>query len=87
MNPVIIAPEQVVPPKDLFNPPGILKEMFKFCEELAQVSQPELSVVGALALASVSCGRLYRTTMNNFASLYFMLSGNMCGCAPHPHRA
>jgi hypothetical protein len=64
--------EQVTPPKDLFNPPGILKDMFKFCEELAQVSQPELSVVGALALASVSCGRLYRTNMNNFASLYFM---------------
>jgi hypothetical protein len=64
--------EHIAPPKDLFNPPGMLKDMYKFCEEIAQISQPELSIVGALALASVSCGRLYRTTMNNFSSLYFM---------------
>jgi len=66
------AKEQVIPPKDLFNPPGILKDMYKFCEEIAQVSQPELSIAGALALTSVVCGRLYRTNMNNFSSLYFM---------------
>ena len=64
--------EHIAPPKDLFNPPGMLKDMYKFCEEIAQISQPELSIVGALALASVTCGRLYRTTMNNFSSLYFM---------------
>jgi hypothetical protein len=46
--------------------------MFKFCEEIAQVPQPELSLVGALALASVTCGRIYRTNMNNFSSMYFM---------------
>ena len=27
--------------------------MFKFCEEIAQVPQPELSLIGALSLASV----------------------------------
>ena len=59
-------------PKNLFNPPGLLKDMFDFCESLAQVPQPELSVVAALSLASVSCGRLYRTEMNNYSSLYFM---------------
>ena len=46
--------------------------MFKFCEEIAQVPQPELSLIGALALASVTCGRIYRTNMNNFSSMYFM---------------
>jgi hypothetical protein len=46
--------------------------MFKFCEEIAQVPQPELSLVGALALTSVTCGRIYRTNMNNFSSMYFM---------------
>ena len=46
--------------------------MFDFCEDIAQVPQPELSLVGALALASVTCGRLYRTNMNNFSSMYFM---------------
>ena len=66
------ASESIHKPKDLFNPPGLLKEMFKFCEEIAQVPQPELSLVGALALASVTCGRIYRTNMNNFSSMYFM---------------
>jgi len=64
--------ETIQKPKDLFNPPGLLKDMFKFCEEIAQVPQPELSLVGALALASVTCGRIYRTNMNNFSSMYFM---------------
>lgn len=64
--------ETIQKPKDLFNPPGLLKDMFKFCEDIAQVPQPELSLVGALALASVTCGRIYRTNMNNFSSMYFM---------------
>jgi len=64
--------ETIQKPKDLFNPPGLLKDMFKFCEEIAQVPQPELSLIGALALASVTCGRIYRTNMNNFSSMYFM---------------
>lgn len=64
--------EDIAPPKDLFNPPGVLKKMFEFCEEIAQISQPELSLVAALSLASVACGRLYRTDMNNFSSLYFV---------------
>ena len=68
----IQATESIQKPKDLFNPPGLLKDMFKFCEEIAQVPQPELSLVGALALTSVTCGRIYRTNMNNFSSMYFM---------------
>ncbi len=64
--------EDIIPPKDLFNPPGVLKDMFNFAEEIAQISQPELSLVGALSLASVACGRMYRTDMNNFSSLYFV---------------
>jgi hypothetical protein len=66
------AAEEIKQPVDLFKPPGLLKEMFDFCEEIAQVPQPELSLIGSLALASVACGRLYRTDMNNFSSLYFM---------------
>ena len=68
----IQATESIQPPSDLFNPPGLLKDMFDFCEDIAQVPQPELSLVGALALASVTCCRLYRTSMNNFSSMYFM---------------
>ena len=68
----IQATESIQKPKDLFNPPGLLKDKFEFCEEIAQVPQPELSLIGALALASVTCGRIYRTNMNNFSSMYFM---------------
>ena len=64
--------ENIKRPDDLFSPPGLLQNMFDFCEDIAQVPQPELSLVGALALASVTCGRLYRTNMNNFSSMYFM---------------
>jgi hypothetical protein len=64
--------ESINPPADLFSPPGLIKNMFDFCEDIAQVPQPELSLVGALALASVCCGRLYRTNMNNFSSMFFM---------------
>ena len=66
------ATENITPPKNLFSPPGILKNMFLFAEEIAQISQPELSLVGAISLASVCCGRMYRTDMNNFSSLYFV---------------
>jgi len=64
--------ESINRPSDLFSPPGLIQNMFDFCEDIAQVPQPELSLVGALALASVTCGRLYRTNMNNFSSMYFM---------------
>ena len=66
------ASESIHKPRNLFHPPGLLRDMFKFCEEIAQVPQPELSLVGALALASETCGRIYRTNMNNFSSMYFM---------------
>ncbi|MAJ57777.1 MAG: hypothetical protein CMI74_06905 [Candidatus Pelagibacter sp.] len=59
-------------PKDLLNPPGIMKKMMSYAEDIAQVNQPELSLVASLCLASVVCGRLYKTDMNNFSSLFFM---------------
>ena len=71
--PLFVSYEESIPrPKDLFNPPGLVKDMFEYCEQIAQVSQPELSMVGALSLASVSCGRIYSTNINNFSSLFFM---------------
>jgi hypothetical protein len=68
----IQAQQSIERPIDLFNPPGLLKDMFEYCESIAQVPQPELSLVAALSLASVVCGRIYRTNMNNFSSLFFM---------------
>ena len=34
--------ENIKRPEDLFSPPGLLQNMFDFCEDIAQVPQPEL---------------------------------------------
>ena len=62
----------VIEPKDLYSPPGIIKDVFEYSEEIAQIQQPALSMQTALALGSVALGRMYRTDMNNFSSMFFM---------------
>lgn len=59
-------------PDSLFKPPGIIKDIFEYSESIAQIQQPSLSMQSALALGSVALGRMYRTDMNNFSSMYFM---------------
>ena len=62
----------VTEPNDLYDPPGILKDIYNYSEEVAQISQPALSMQASLALGSVALGRMYKTDMNNFSSLFFM---------------
>ena len=62
----------VTEPNDLYEPPGILKDIYSYSEEVAQISQPALSMQESLALGSVALGRMYKTDMNNFSSLFFM---------------
>ncbi len=59
-------------PKDLYNPPGILKNVYEYSQRIAHIQQPALSLQTALAFGSVALGRIYRTDMNNFSSLFFM---------------
>lgn len=59
-------------PDNLYSPPGILKNIYEYSESIAQIAQPALSLQSALGLASVAAGRMYKTDMNNFSSLYFM---------------
>jgi len=59
-------------PIDLYEPPGILKDVYEYSEEIAQIQQPSLSLQTSLALGSVALGRMYKTDMNNFSSLFFM---------------
>ena len=59
-------------PTDLYSPPGIIKDVFDYSEEIAQIPQPALSMQSSLALGSVALGRMYKTDMNNFSSLFFM---------------
>jgi len=59
-------------PTDLYNPPGIVKDIYEYSETIAQIEQPALSMQTALAIGSVSLGRMYKTDMNNFSSMFFM---------------
>ena len=59
-------------PENLYSPPGILKDIYEYSESIAQISQPALSLQSALGLASVAAGRMYKSDMNNYSSLYFM---------------
>ena len=59
-------------PKDLYDPPGILKKVFEYSKKIAHIQQPALSMQTALAFGSVALGRIYKTDMNNFSSLFFM---------------
>ena len=59
-------------PDNLYSPPGIIKDIFEYSESIAQIQQPALSMQTSLALGSVALGRMYRTDMNNFSSMYFM---------------
>jgi len=59
-------------PTDLYSPPGIIKDIYEYSEEIAQIPQPALSMQSSLALGSVALGRMYKTDMNNFSSLFFM---------------
>ncbi len=59
-------------PVNLFSPPGVLKDIYEYSEEIAHISQPAISMQAALSLGTVALGRMYRTNMNNFSSLFFM---------------
>ena len=59
-------------PEELYSPPGIIKDIYEYSEKIAQISQPALSLQSALGLGSVAAGRMYKSDMNNFSSLYFM---------------
>ena len=59
-------------PTNLYNPPGVLKDIYNYSENIAKISQPAISMQAALSVGSVAAGRMYRTDMNNFSSLFFM---------------
>jgi len=62
----------ITEPTNLYNPPGVLKDIYDYSENIAKISQPAISMQAALSVGSVAAGRMYRTDMNNFSSLFFM---------------
>ena len=71
--PTYISKNRVIKePNGLYSPPGIIKDIYEYSEQIAQISQPALSLQSALGVGSVAAGRMYKSDMNNFSSLYFM---------------
>ncbi len=62
----------ITEPTNLYSPPGVLKDIYDYSENIAKISQPAISMQAALSVGSVATGRMYRTDMNNFSSLFFM---------------
>ena len=62
----------IAEPANLYSPPGVLKDIYDYSENIAKISQPAISMQAALSVGSVAAGRMYRTDMNNFSSLFFM---------------
>lgn len=60
-------------PRTSINPlPGALGDVVEWANKTAPIPQPLLAIQAALALGSVVAGRLYRTNLNNYPSLYFL---------------
>jgi hypothetical protein len=83
-----VAPE--APPMDLGTPsqllrlPGVLGGVVDLYNRTAPKPQPQFAVQAALALGSVVLGRRFRTTRDNWSSMYFVNVGRSASGKEHP---
>ncbi len=59
-------------PAHLLDPPGVLGDIARYYNRTARAPQPGFAVQTALALASVVLGRRFKTSKENYTSLYFL---------------
>lgn len=86
-----IAPDNVVPfaakvvdtPPELLQLPGVLGAFVDLYNRTAPKPQPQFAVQAALAFASTVLGRRYRTTRDNWPSLYFVNVGKSASGKEH----
>lgn len=69
------APVQMEQPAGLLELPGALGAFVRYVNATAPRPQPAFAVGAAIALGATVCGRRYRTTRNNFSSLYLVHVG------------
>lgn len=62
-------------PTSLLELPGALGAFVRYVNATAPRPQPAFAVGAAIALGATVCGRRYRTTRNNFSSLYLVHVG------------
>lgn len=65
-----------VPEHLLTTPVPMLNAIGKWMEGFSREPQPQITMQGVLALASVMCGRMYCSTEANTSSLYLMVLGD-----------
>lgn len=59
-------------PLNLLNPEGILADIVNYYNSTARAPQHGFAVQVSLAIASLICGRRFKTTKGNFTSMYFL---------------
>lgn len=82
-----IEEEKTNVPKHLLNVPGVLGSFVDWCNETAPKKQPQFSVQAALALGSICMSRRWRTTSNNYPSMYFLNVGKSASGKEHARTA
>ena len=74
-------------PTGLLELPGALGHFVRYVNATAPRAQPAFAVGAALALGAAVCGRRYRTTRNNFSSLYLVHVGKSGSGKEHARTA
>lgn len=74
-------------PNHLLQLPGVLQEFVTYCNQSAPKPQPQFAVQAALALGSIVLGRRWRTTNQNYTSLYFINVGRSASGKEHARTA
>ena len=75
--------EKSAMPQYLLSPPGMLGEIVSYYNATARRHEGGYAVQAALALASVVCGRNYRTDKENFSAMYFLNVGRSSSGKEH----
>lgn len=80
-------PKAADPVGGLLELPGALGDFVRWTNATAPRPQPVFAVSAALALGAAACGRRYRTSRNNFSSLYLVNVGKSGSGKEHARTA
>lgn len=84
--PAILNTPALETPSQLLRLPGALGEIVDLANRTAPKPQPQFAVQAALALGCAVLGRRYKTTRENWPSLYFVNVGKSASGKEHPRK-
>lgn len=73
-------------PEFILQPPGMIGRISGWMAETAPKMQPELFVAAALVVGATAMGRLYRSTIGNWPSLYVVMVAKTGEGKEHPQQ-